>query len=278
MTLPRFRYHRAASLEEAVGLLAEYGDEARLLAGGHSLLPLMRLGRAAPSVLIDLGAVRLLMGVDDRGDHLRIGAMSRHHDLATAAALAANAPLLARAASLVGDPQVRNRGTIGGSLAHADPAGDLACAAMALDSTVMIAGPGGERTLPIGGLFQGPQRTVLAAGEVLTEIRVPKASARAWSYQRFSRRAQDWPTVAVAAVATDEGVRVALAGMGPVPIRASAVEAAWSAQGGPGAASLADEGCEPTSDLAASAGYRRHLARVLTRRALDEVAAGRPSS
>ncbi|HWH36103.1 MAG TPA: FAD binding domain-containing protein [Acidimicrobiales bacterium] len=271
MTLPAFDYHRAASVAEAVAMLVEQGEGARLLAGGHSLLPLMRRRRSRPRLLIDLGGLAELAGIDDGGDHLHIGALTRHHDVATSPLVAAEAPLLARAASLVGDPQVRNRGTIGGSLAHADPAADLAAAALALDATVVITGPGGERHSAVGGLFGAPHRTTLAATEVLTAIRVPKRGGAPWSYQRFSRRAQDWPTVAVAAVGDPAAPRVALAAMAAVPWRARAVEEALAGgASAEAAATLADEGCDPPSDLAASADYRRHLARILTRRALEE--------
>lgn len=274
MTLPPFAYHRVASLDEAVSLLVEHGSGARLLAGGHSLLPLMRLRRTSPRLLVDVGGLAELAGISDGGDHVAIGALTRHHDIATSSVLAAGAPLLARAASLVGDPQVRNRGTIGGSLAHADPAADLAVAVLVHDATLVATGPRGARTIEVTSFFCDRHRSALAPDEVLTEVRMAKATSPAWSYQRFSRRAQDWPTVAVAVLGPLPRARVALAGMGPIPVRAHAVEEALARGATPAeAAALADRDTAPTSDLAASAEYRRHLARVLTRRALEEVAA-----
>lgn len=270
-----FDYYRPESADEALVLLAEHGDGARLLAGGHSLLPLMRRRLARPAVLVDVSRLEALAFVADGGDHVAVGALTRHRQLETSALLAAEVPIVAHAAGLVGDPQVRNRGTIGGSLAHADPAADLAAVALALSATLVVRGPSGEREIGIAEFFDGPHSTTLAPTEMLCEVRLPKAGGRSWSYQRFSRRASDWATVAVAAVGADAGTgptAVALAGMGPVPLRAAAVEDALASAAGPtGAAALADRGATPVSDLHASADYRRHLSRVLVRRALEAI-------
>jgi carbon-monoxide dehydrogenase medium subunit len=268
-----FDYVRASTGDEAVGLLAEHGDEAKVLAGGHSLLPLMRLRLASPSLLVDIGRCRELSYVEDRGDHVAIGALTRHRDLETSPVLAERAPLLARVAAQVGDPQVRHRGTIGGSLAHGDPASDLPAAVLALGGTMVVRGPGGERTVPAEEFFTGFLETALAPGELLTEVRVPAGANDGFSFQKFNRRAQDWAIVGVA-VQRAETVRVSLVNMGATPLRARAVEEALAnGAGAAEAAAHADEGLEPPSDVNASAQYRRHLARVLVRRALEEVGA-----
>jgi aerobic carbon-monoxide dehydrogenase medium subunit len=264
-----FDYVRAGSLEEALAALAEHGDEAKLLAGGHSLLPLMKLRLATPAVLIDVGRLTELSYIRDAGDHVAIGALTRHHDLEHSELLAAEVPVLKEAAHLVGDPQVRHRGTIGGSLAHGDAASDLPAVIAALDATLVARGPQGERSIPASDFFVGFLETALAAGEVLTEIRVPKGTQG--GYQKFSRRAQDWAIVGAAAVVDGDRTRVALAGMGSTPVRASAVEQAVAAGASLAeAAELAADGTEPTGDLNASVEYRQHLARVLTRRALEQ--------
>ena len=274
-----FDYRRPASVDEAVALLAA-DEEAKLLAGGHSLIPMMRLRLARPSLLVDLGGLRdELAYVRETPAWIAIGAMTRHHDVATSEVLRHRLPLLSSAAATVGDPQVRHRGTLGGSLVHADPAADLPAAALALDAVMLARGSGGEREIPAGGFFRGYFESVLAPDEVLIEVRVPSpAAGHGWAYLKFNRRAQDWATVAAAALVQRSGseithAAVALAGMGEAPLRASGVEAALIV-GGTGAvaaaAEHADEGTNPVSDLAASADYRRHLARVLTRRALTE--------
>jgi carbon-monoxide dehydrogenase medium subunit len=268
-----FDYVRAGSADEAIALLQEHGDAAKLLAGGHSLLPLMKLRLATPSVLIDVGRLSDLRYVRDAGDHIAIGALTRHRDLETDELLAAQAPLLGHVASLVGDPQVRHRGTIGGSLVHGDPASDLPAAVLALGGSVVAKGPSGERVIPATELFEGYFETVLADDELLTEVRVPKVPGAGWSYQKFTRRAQDWAIVGVAAV-RNGSTGVALVNMGPTPLRAPGVEAALAAGASAAdAAAVADEGTEPSSDLNASEEYRRHLARVLVRRALEEAGA-----
>ena len=270
-----FDYKLAESAEEAVGLLAEYGDDAKLLAGGHSLIPLMKYRLAAPSVLVDIGRVTDLSYVRDAGDELHIGALTRHRDVEISDLVKTNAGLLAEATAHVGDPQVRHRGTIGGSIAHADPASDLPAVLLALRATLVATGPDGSREIPIDGFYTGFLESVLADDELLTEIRVPKVPTAGWSFQKFNRRAQDWAIVGVAAVHGDGVHGIGLVNMGSTPLRAAAAEAAL-ASGAPitDAAAVADEGTEPTDDLNASSEFRRHLARVLVGRALTE-AAGR---
>jgi carbon-monoxide dehydrogenase medium subunit len=218
-----FSYQRAGSVEEAVSLASEHGDDAKFLAGGHSLLPLMKLRLAAPEVIIDLGGLHDLSYVNDQGSYVAIGALTRHHDVEHSDVLAREVPLLAHAAGQVGDPQIRHRGTIGGSIAHADPASDLPAVLLALDATLVARGPGGSREIPIGEFFQSLFETALEPDELLTEIRVPKsASAGSWSFQKFTQRAIDW---AIVGCAVQDG-RVALVNMGGTPLRAAATEAA----------------------------------------------------
>ena len=262
-----FSYKQAASADEAVSLAAEYGEDAKYLAGGHSLLPLMKLRLAAPEVLIDIGALRDLSYVQDGGDHVTIGALTRHHDVAGSDLLAAEIPLLAHAAAQVGDPQIRHRGTIGGSVAHADPASDLPAVLLALDAVFMVRGADGVREIPAGEFFQSLFETALEPGELLTEIRVPKPPAPGWSFQKFTQRAIDWAIVGVAV----QGGNVALVNMASTPLRAAGVEQALAAGAGPAdAAAHAAEGTSAPADIRASTAYREHLARVLTRRALEE--------
>jgi carbon-monoxide dehydrogenase medium subunit len=265
-----FDYVRAGSADEAVALLAEHGDDAKLLAGGHSLLPLMKLRLASPAVLIDVGRIADLSYIRDGGDHVAVGALTRHHDVETSALLREQVPILAHVAHLVGDPQVRHRGTIGGSIAHGDPASDLPAVALALDATLVARGPGGERTIPATDFFRGFLETALDPGEMLTEIRFPTLAGGGWSYQKFTRRAIDWAVVGVAAIRNGR-TGVALVNMGPTTLRASAVEQAIaSGATATDAAAAAGDGTEPPSDLNASTEYRQHLVRVLTRRALEE--------
>jgi aerobic carbon-monoxide dehydrogenase medium subunit len=273
-----FAYERAESVEDAIGLLSRLGDDAKLLAGGHSLLPLMKLRLATPGVLVDIGRLRDLSYVRADGDEVRIGALTRHADLESSDVLAEQVPLLARVAGQVGDPQVRHRGTIGGSVAHGDPASDLPAALLALRATLVARGPGGERTIAADDFFTGFLETALAPDEVLTEIRVPSFPDAGWSFQKFQRRALDWAIVGVAAVVPRSGngdagatPGIGLVHMGATPVRSAGTEAALgSGASAVDAASRADEGLDPPSDLNASADYRRHLARVLTRRALQE--------
>ena len=270
-----FEYRRASSADEAVSLLAEHGDDAKLLAGGHSLLPLMRLRLAMPAVLVDIGRVGDLSYVRDDGGQVRIGALTRHHDLETSEVLRSQVPLLAEVAGQIGDPQVRHRGTIGGSIAHGDPASDLPAALLALRATLVARGPGGDREIPVDDFFTGFLETALAPDEMLTEIRVPAMDGAGWAFQKFNRRAQDWAIVGVAAVLGafgngGAGPGVALVNMGSVPLRAAAVEDALRTGASAGeAAARADEGTDPPGDINASPEYRRHLSRVLVRRALE---------
>jgi aerobic carbon-monoxide dehydrogenase medium subunit len=274
-----FDYEVAESVDHAIDLLGQHGDEAKLLAGGHSLLPIMKLRLAAPAVLVDLGRVEELQYVRDEGDHIAIGAMTRHTDVEHGELLQEQCGLLSYTASLVGDPQVRHRGTIGGSISHGDAASDLPSALLALEGTFVIKGPGGERTVAAGDFFEDYLQTALAPDEVLTEIRVPKLGPNTgWSYKKFNRRAQDWAVVGVAAVVemsngSISSTRIGLTNMGSTPLRATATEGALSGADTSSvaeAASSAAEGTSPASDIAASAEYRRHLARVLTRRAVEE--------
>ena len=267
MIPPAFTYKRAASADEALDLAAEYGEDAKFLAGGHSLLPLMKLRLAAPEVLIDLGGLRDLSYVTDQGDHIAIGALTRHHDVEHSDLLAGTIPLLAHAAGQVGDPQIRHRGTIGGSVAHADPASDLPAVLLALDATFVARGGDGSREIPAGEFFQSLFETSLEPGELLTEIRVPKPAASGWSFQKFTQRAIDWAIVGVAV----QGHNVALVNMAGTPLRATAVEQALASGASPAdAAEHAAEGTSAPADIRGSTAYREHLARILTRRALTE--------
>jgi carbon-monoxide dehydrogenase medium subunit len=266
-----FDYVRAGSADEAIAALAEHGDEAKLLAGGHSLVPLMKLRLATPSVLIDVGRLDDLKYVRDEGDHVAIGALTRHRDVEISDVLREHVPILPHATSHVGDPQVRHRGTIGGSIAHGDPASDLPAVLLALGATLVAQGPDGTREIAADDFFQGFLETALAEGELLTEIRVPKVTGAGWSFQKLNRRAQDWAIVGVACVRRDGGTGIGLVNMDTRPVHAAAAEAALaSGAGAEEAAAVADEGTEPAADLNASVEFRRHLVRVLTRRALVE--------
>ena len=265
-----FEYKRAGSAEEAISLIGQYGDEAKFLAGGHSLIPLMKLRLAQPTVLVDIGRVKDLSYVKEAGDHVAIGALTRHMDVEKSPVLKQHVPLLAHAASHVGDSQVRHRGTIGGSIAHADPASDLPATTLALGATYVVQGPKGKREIAAKDFFKGFLESALAADEMLVEIKVPKMKG-GWGFQKFNRRAQDWAIVGVAAWRNNGTSGVALVNMGSTPVLASSVSKALS--GGASiadAAALAADEAEPQSDLNASAEYRQHLARVLVRRALEE--------
>ena len=274
-----FDYEIAESVDHAVELLKENGEDAKLLAGGHSLLPIMKLRLAAPSVLVDLGRVDELKYVRDEGEHIAIGAMTRHTEVERDQLLHEQCGLLAYTTSLVGDPQVRHRGTIGGSISHGDAASDLPSALLALEATFVLKGSGGERRVAAADFFKDYLQTDLAPDEVLTEIQVPKLGpGTGWSYRKFSRRAQDWAVVGVAAViersnGTISTARIGLTNMGSTPLRATAAEGALSGADAGSVAEAtqnADEGTSPAADIAASSEYRRHLARVLTRRAVEE--------
>jgi carbon-monoxide dehydrogenase medium subunit len=269
----RFDYEVAESVDHAIELLGT-GEDAKLLAGGHSLLPLMRLRLARPGLLVDIGRVDDLRYVREDGDRIAIGALTRHHDVANDPLVLEANGLLAKTAAGIGDPQVRHVGTIGGSVAHGDPAADMPAVLVALEAEFRVRGPNGERTIAAGECFRGFLETVLEPGEVLTEIRVPRLDGAGWSYLKFTRRAQDWATVGVAAVRANGTARVALTNMDSTPVRATGVEEALASGADPAtAAERADEGTSPPSDHSASAEFRRHLARVLTRRALEELEA-----
>ncbi|QFZ16455.1 FAD binding domain-containing protein [Saccharothrix syringae] len=273
-----FDYVAPATVEQAVRALAGGGEDARVLAGGQSLLPVLRMRLAAPTLLVDLSRVTELTGVRDDGDSLLIGAMSTHHDLHRDRLVAGHAPLLGLAAGAAADPQVRHRGTLGGALAHADPAGDLPAPVLALDAVLVCTGPGGTREVPAAEFFVDHFTTALAPDELLTHVRVPKLTGWGARYEKFNRMAQTWSIVAVAAAArvsdgTVTGARVALTNMGSTPVRARGVEEALVGQPATAAAvavaaARAAEGTDPPADRDADAGYRAHLARVLTRRAL----------
>jgi aerobic carbon-monoxide dehydrogenase medium subunit len=274
-----FDYEVAESVDHAIELLGEHGDESKLIAGGHSLIPLMRLRLAIPTVLIDVGRIDDLSYVRDDGDHLAIGALTRHREVHFNDLINEHCGILGYTAGLLGDPSVQHRGTLGGTLAHGDPAGDMPSVVSALEGEIVVKGPDGERTIPALDFFQDYLMTDLDEQEVITEVRVPKLGPNTgWSYKKFSRRSQDWAIVGVAAVVEKnngsiDSARIGLTSMGSTPVRARAVEEALSGAGDDDvaeAANAADEGTEPGSDDAASAEFRRHLARVWTRRAIEE--------
>jgi aerobic carbon-monoxide dehydrogenase medium subunit len=274
---PEFDYVAPETLDEALQALR--GDEdAKVLAGGHSLLPLMKLRLAAPSVLVDIRKIPGLRGAQRDNGQWKIGALTRHADLQGNAELGP----VGKATALIADQQVRNRGTIGGSLAHGDPASDLPTVLLACEGSVTVAGDGGMREIAAADLFQDYLTTAVADGEVLTEVRVPDFDGWGSSYMKFTRRAEDWAMVAVCAMVKKAGdgsfedVRIALTNMGSTPLRASAAEAALRGKGSDAIAAAAEQaadGTDPPGDLNASPDYKRHLARVLTRRALEEAAA-----
>jgi aerobic carbon-monoxide dehydrogenase medium subunit len=269
-----FSYRRASTVDEAVGLLAEHGDEAKLLAGGHSLLPLMKLRLAVPEVLVDIAGLDGLRYVRVDGDTVAIGALSRYHDLHRDEVLRQHAPLLAHVAGEIGDPQVRHRGTIGGSLAHADAAADLPAVLLAADGVLVAQGPGGRREIPAAEFFLDPFTTALEPDELLTAVRVPRQDGVGWAFEKFTRRSIDWAIVGVAVL----GRSVGLINMAGTPIRARRVEEALADGAAPAeAAELAAEDTSPPDEPHAGAEYRRHLARVLTGRALERAAGGAPA-
>jgi aerobic carbon-monoxide dehydrogenase medium subunit len=272
-----FDYEAPESLEEAIRMLHENGEDAKLLAGGHSLLPLMKVRLAAPTVLVDLRRIPGLHGVQQANGGWRIGPMTRHADLQDLTELG----VVARATSAIADQQVRNRGTIGGSLAHGDPASDLPTVLLALEGSVTARGPNGERTIAAADLFRDYLTTSLAHDEVITEVSLPALDGYGFGYEKFTRRAEDWAMVGVCALVsraadgTCDDVRIGLTHMGATPLRATAAEDAL--RGGQlddasiaAAAERAAEGTDPPGDLNATPEYKRHLARVLTRRALEE--------
>jgi len=279
----KFDYVRPGSLDEAVRALADGGEDAKIIAGGQSLLPLLRLRLAYPELLVDIGGLDDLRGVTDAGESLLIGARTTHYQLVHDPLVAEHCGLLAAAAATVADPAVRHRGTLGGSLAHADPAGDLPAVALALDAVLIARGPGGEREITAADFFVDYLTSSLRAGEILTGIRVPKLGAGwGYHYEKFHRTAQAWAIVGVAALARRSNgqvaeARIGLTNMGPVPVRASAAEQAAAGADASraamvAAAASAGDGTQPPDDLSGAADYRRHLARVLTGRALAAAA------
>lgn len=266
-----FDYEVAESVDHAIALLGEKED-AKLLAGGHSLLPAMKLRIARPACLVDIGRLSDLSYVRDEGDWIAIGACTRHTDVAASSTLREHCPMVSHVAGQIGDPQVRHRGTIGGSIAHGDPASDLPSVVLALDGEIVARGPNGDRIIAAGHFFTGVFQTAVGPDELIVEVRVPRTGSSGWSYTKMNRRAQDWATVAVAVVARNgDGTAIALTNMGATSLRATAAEEALAGGGSiEEAAALAAEGTEPPSDHAASSEFRRHLARVLTRRALEE--------
>lgn len=268
-----FEYARAESVAHAIELLDTSGD-AKVLAGGHSLLPLMKLRFARPSLLVDIARIGDLSYIREDGEMIAIGALTRHRDVANSELLQSGCPIVPDAAQQIGDPQVRHMGTIGGALAHADPAGDMGTVMVALGAEFVVTGAGGStRRVGAENFFQGLFTPDLAPTELLTEVRVPK-TAGGWSYLKFTRRAIDWAIVGVAAVRSNGGARVALTNMADRPLRASGVEEGLNQGADPATASArADEGAAPPSDAFGSADYRRELSKVLVRRALEEALA-----
>ncbi len=273
-----FEYRAPESLEEVIRELQENGEDAKLLAGGHSLIPLMKLRLAAPSLLVDLRKVPGLHSVERQNGDWRIGAMTPHAVLEHSPELG----VISSVAATIADPQVRNRGTIGGSLAHGDSASDLPAAMLITEAQVTLQGPGGQRTVAAADLFQDYLTTAVGEDEVLTEVRVPVLDGYGHGYQKFNRRSEDWAMVGVCAVVKKSGqtcddVRIGLTNMASVPLRATAVEDALRGQeltpeNIARAAELAADGTNPPADLNASADYKRHLARVMCRRALERAA------
>lgn len=274
----QFDYVAPASVEDALAALAEHGDDAKIIAGGQSLLPVLRMRLNAPEWIIDLGRIESLRGVRDDGDAIVIGAMTPHSVVGSDPLVAEHATLITRAVEHLADAQVRHRGTFGGALAHADPAGDLGAPVRALGASFVIQGPGGTRTVSADDFFVDLFETAIGDDEILTEVRVPKHTGWGAHYEKFVRVAHQWPIVAVAATVRVEGgtiaeARIGLTNMGSTPLRAAAVEAALVGQPATeaavrAAAAHAAEGTHPPSDLNGDADYRRHLATVITRRAV----------
>ncbi|MEU3275089.1 xanthine dehydrogenase family protein subunit M [Saccharomonospora sp. NPDC006951] len=279
-----FEYVAPSTVDDAVRALAEGGDDAKVLAGGQSLLPVLRMRLAAPTKIVDLGKVAELRGVREEGDVLVIGAMTTHYEVQRDPLIADHAALLAKATDTVADPQVRHRGTFGGSIAHADPAGDLLAPALALDAEMVVCGMDGRRTVPAADFFDDFFTTALRPDEILVEVRVPKHTGWQAHYEKFNRVAQAWSMVAVAATVRTDGdtiaeAKVGLTNMSSVPVRATGVESALvgqpaTAEAIRSAAEYAAEGTNPTVDGNADVEYRQHLARVLTGRAISAAVAG----
>jgi aerobic carbon-monoxide dehydrogenase medium subunit len=279
-----FEYHRPSTVQEAVALLEQSGGDAKILAGGHSLLPLLKLRLAEPSALIDIGRLPGMTGIQSQGGDLVIGSLTTHAAIASSDAVKQAAPLLAEAANVIGDQQVRNRGTIGGSLAHADPAGDFPAVILALEAQIKALGPGGERTIPASDFFVDMLTSALGESEILTEIRIPALPSGAGSaYLKMDHPASHYALCGVAAVVqlssgSVRDVRVAVTGVGPKAYRATGVEDALrgqsvSAEAVEQAAQHAADGIDALGDIHASTEYRSHLARVFAKRAINEAIA-----
>ena len=278
-----FDYVRPTTVDEAIAAIAAAGEDGKVISGGQSLMPVLRLRMAAPSTLVDIGSIEEMKGISDAGDHLVVGANATHYEVMNSPVVKQHAPLLAQVAGTVADPAIRHRGTFGGSLAHADPAGDLPTVALALDATMVAKGPKGTREIAAKDFFVDYFTSALEPEEILVVVKVPKLGD-GWSthYEKFNRTAQAWATVGVAAAVKRQNgtiaeARVALTNMCPSPVRASSVEAALagaaaSADAIAAAAANAADGTRPTSDLHASAEFREHLAKVLTKRAVATAA------
>jgi carbon-monoxide dehydrogenase medium subunit len=273
-----FDYVAPTSVEDALAALAEAGDDAKVLAGGQSLLPILRMRLNAPEKVVDLGRIEALRGIRDGGDHIAIGAMTPYTDVVGDPLVAEHAGLLAKAVATVADPQIRHRGTVGGALVHADPAGDVGAPVLALDATLVVVGPGGEREVAAGDFFRDLFETAVEEGELLTEIRIPKHTGWGSHYEKFVRVSHQWSIIGVAVTLRADGgtiseARIGLTNMGSTPLRATAVEQALagrSASEVADACAAAADGTNPPSDLNGDADYRRHLATVLTRRAVEK--------
>jgi aerobic carbon-monoxide dehydrogenase medium subunit len=273
-----FDYLRPSTVDEAVAMLVQHGDAAKLLAGGHSLIPAMKLRLARPQVVIDIGRIAALSDIRDAGGHFVIGAMTTHHEIATSKLLRDQCPLLPETASRIGDMQVRNRGTIGGSLAHADPAADYPAAILALEAEIVVTGPRGQRVIRAADLFVDLLQTTVAADEIMTSVRVP-ATPRNVAYEKTEQKASGFALAGVAVVIGQGGARVGVTGVAAKAYRATAVERAlpgqqpWAPEAMMRAATHAADGVEPLGDIHASAEFRAHLAQVNTRRALERALA-----
>ena len=277
-----FDYLAPTTVDDALEALAAAGDDVKVLGGGQSLLPILRMRLNAPETVVDLGRIEELRGIREDGDHVVIGAMTCYSDLLDAPLVRRHAALLAQAVEHVADPQIRHRGTLGGALVHADPAGDVGAAVLTLDGVLVIRGPGGERTVPATEFFRGLFETAVGEGELLTAVRIPKHTDWVSHYEKFVRVSHQWAIVAVAAALEVEGgtisrARIGLTNMGSTPLRARSVEAALEGRSasdiGDACAGAAD-GTNPPSDLNGDADYRRHLATVLTRRAVTTALGG----
>jgi len=270
-----FDYQRPTTIDEAIALLAQHGDDAKVLAGGHSLIPAMKLRLARPLVVVDIARISSLSEIREVGGRIAIGALATHRAIESSALVKAKCPLLAETAAVIGDVQVRNKGTIGGSLAHADPAADYPAAILALDAEIEVAGPNGRRTVQAVDFFVDLMQTVLAADELITEIRVP-ATARTVAYVKTEQKASGFALAGVAVVAGADGIRIGVTGVAPKAYRAAAAEQALAGQTSPSvetialAAARVADGVEPLSDIHASASFRVQLAQVNMRRALEK--------